>query len=42
MTFDKWSRMWDRVFNLCKLRQDFRALLAHTYNYEPRWNRGED
>lgn len=36
--FDVWSKLWDRVFTACKLRNDFRALLAHTINYDPRWN----
>ena len=36
--FWKWSDLWDRVFTACKLRNDFRALIAHTRNYNPRWN----
>jgi len=41
MTFEKWSNMFDRLFDVCKMRGDFRALLSHTYNYNPKWNRGE-
>ncbi|KKL60145.1 hypothetical protein LCGC14_2208270 [marine sediment metagenome] len=41
MTFEKWSKMWDRLFDICVRRNDSRALLAHTYNYNPKWNRGE-
>ncbi|KKM16488.1 hypothetical protein LCGC14_1685400 [marine sediment metagenome] len=40
LTFESWSSMWDRLFVVCEMRGDFRALLAHTYNYDPRWNRG--
>ena len=42
MTFEKWSKMWDRLFDICVRRNDSRALLAHTFNYDPKWNRGEN
>ena len=41
MTFEEWSNLWDKVFVVCKMRNDFRALLAHTMQYEPKWNRGK-
>lgn len=41
LTFEAWSKMWDRLFDVCKKRGDFRALLAHTFNYNSRWNRRE-
>ena len=40
LTFDEWSSMWDRLFTVCKMRGDFRALLAHTLRYKTKWNRG--
>lgn len=36
--FKVWSSLWDRVFAACNLREDFRALLAHTHNYKKEWN----
>jgi len=42
MTFDEWSKMWDRLFEICKAKGDFRALLIHTAgNYNPEWNKGK-
>ncbi len=42
MTFDEWSVMWDKLFTICKLRNDFRALLVHTINnYKSKWNWGK-
>ena len=40
ITFDVWSDMWDKLFTICKMRNDFRALLAHTFRYKTKWNRG--
>ncbi len=40
LTFDTWSEMWDRLFVVCKMREDFRALLAHTARYKSKWSRG--
>ena len=44
LTFDAWSSIWDRLFVICEMRNDsrncFKALLAHTFRYKPRWNRG--
>ena len=41
MTFEKWSNLWDRLFTVCKMRNDFRALLAHTLQYNSEWNEGK-
>jgi len=42
LSFNEWSKMWDKIFIICKLKNDFRALLVHTVkNYNPKWNRGE-
>ena len=42
MTFEEWSKVWDKMFTICKLRNDFRALLVHTINnYQGKWNRGK-
>ena len=41
MTFEEWSNLWDKVFVVCKMRKDFRALLAHTLQYKLEWNRGK-
>jgi len=40
ITFEVWSQMWDKLFIICKNRRDFRALLAHTFQYKTKWNRG--
>lgn len=40
LTFEVWSSMWDKLFTICKMRNDFRALLAHTIRYKIKWNRG--
>jgi len=42
MTFEEWSSMWDRLFNICESKGDFRALTVHTIgNYNPKWNEGK-
>ena len=38
MTFEEWSSMWDNLFYICEKREDFRALLVHTVNYNTKWN----
>lgn len=40
LSFETWSLMWDKLFTICKMRNDFRALLAHSYRYKTKWNRG--
>ena len=40
LTFDIWSDLWDKLFSVCKMRGDFRALLVHTGRYKPKWNWG--
>lgn len=41
LTFDVWSDMWDKIFTICNMRNDYRALLAHTFRYNRRWNWGK-
>ena len=39
-TFETWSSMWDKLFTICKMKNNFKALLIHTVgNYNPRWNK---
>lgn len=40
LTFDVWSSMWDKIFTMCKMRNDYRALLMHTLTYKRKWNFG--
>lgn len=40
LTFDAWSSLWDRLFVVCEMRNNFKALLAHTLRYKTKWNRG--
>jgi len=41
MTFEEWSNIWDKLLVVCKMRKDFRALVAHTLQYKSEWNRGK-
>ena len=41
LTFDVWSDMWDKIFTICKMRNDYRALLMHTTRYKRKWNFGK-
>lgn len=38
MTFQEWSELWDKLFE----RELYEALLNHTRNYNPEWNKGLD
>lgn len=38
MTFGEWSKIWDRLFNICVRNNDFRALVVHTItNFNKEW-----
>jgi hypothetical protein len=39
-TFEYWSYMWDRIFDVCIKLNDFRALISHMLKYKQRWNYG--
>jgi len=39
LSFEEWSSMWDKLFTICTMKDDFRALLVHTVsNYNKKWN----